>query len=192
MEIKELIDIYLNKDMRAVNKYHAYLKEHKDNVQNAFDWIVKNLGNYIFTYIPMADYRKLNYRKLIRDHDSSKYDMEEFVPYALYFYGEEKTDDIKQSFNVAWLTHIHKNPHHWQHWVLINDDEGEECLEIPFEYIVEMICDWWSFSWKKGNLYEIFDWYDEHKDHMKINEQSRKRIEDILKAIREKLDSRKL
>lgn len=168
-------------------KYKDYLKEHKDNVTKAFDWIVKHIGNDIFTYI---EYRTC--QMLIRDHDSSKYDMEEFIPYALYFYGEEKTDNIKQHFNVAWLAHIHKNPHHWQHWVLINDDEGEECLEIPFEYIIEMICDWWSFSWKKGNLYEIFDWYDSHKDNMRINEQSRKRIEDILKVIREKLDSRKL
>lgn len=168
-------------------KYKDYLNEHKNNVTKAFDWIVKNIGNNIFTY---NEYRTC--QMLIRDHDSSKYDMEEFIPYALYFYGEEKTDNVKQSFDVAWLIHIHKNPHHWQHWVLINDDEGEECLEIPFEYIIEMICDWWSFSWKNGNLYEIFDWYDSHKDHMRINEQSRKRIEDILKAIREKLDSRKL
>ena len=163
----------------VVNKYKSYIKEHKDNVTKAFDWIVKHIGNDMFTY---NEYRTC--QMLIRDHDSSKYDMEE-----LYFYGEEKTDNIKQSFNVAWLAHIHKNQHHWQHWVLINDDEEEECLEIPFEYIVEMICDWWSFSWKTGNLMEIFNYYDQHKGKIKMNYFSRNQLEDILEQMRAKLEA---
>ena len=56
-------------------------------------------------------------------------------------------------------------PHHWQYWVLINDnpEEGEVLIEMPYNYILEMICDWWAFSWAKGNLNEIFPWYEERK-----------------------------
>ncbi len=45
--------------------------------------------------------------------------------------------------------------------------------------ILEMICDWWSFSWKTGNLYEIFNWYDAHKDYIKMHPKSRKKVETI-------------
>lgn len=95
-----------------------------------------------------------------------------------------------QDFNKAWLAHIHRNPHHWQHWVLINDDPklGEIVLDMPYEYIIEMICDWWAFSWSSGNLYEIFNWYNEHEEYMKLSEKTRKTVEDILDKIKKKLD----
>ena len=51
-----------------------------------------------------------------------------------------------------------------------------------------MICDWMSFSWAKENLYEFFDWYDEHKKHIKLSKNTRKTVEDILGKIRTKLD----
>ena len=95
-----------------------------------------------------------------------------------------------RNFRYAWLRHIHKNPHHWQHWILINDDpdEGEILLEIPYNYIIEMICDWWSFSWANGDLFSIFAWYAEHKDYIRMNPDSRKTVEDILENIRNKLE----
>lgn len=91
-----------------------------------------------------------------------------------------------QDFNYAWLNHIHRNPHHWQHWILLNDEpnEGEIILDIPYHYILEMICDWWAFSWAKGDLTEIFNWYDQHKSYMKLSEKTRKTVEDILWKIR--------
>lgn len=60
---------------------------------------------------------------------------------------------------------------------------------MPVNYILEMICDWWAFSWTKGNLFEIFNWYDEHKKHMKLASNTRKQVEDILRQIKEKLES---
>ena len=98
-----------------------------------------------------------------------------------------------QNFKVAWLNHIHRNPHHWQYWIIINDDpnEGENLLEIPYHYIIEMICDWWAFSWEKGNLHEIFDWHNQHKDYMKLNSKTRDTVEDILSMIKKKLEENK-
>ena len=122
-------------------------------------------------------------------HDQSKYDNEEQDAYDKYFYGN-RSYEVVQNFNYAWLQHIHKNPHHWQHWILINDDSdlGIVALEIPLNYIIEMICDWWSFSWRSGDLYEIFDWYAKHRDGMQMNAISRRIVEDILNKIRTKLD----
>ena len=119
--------------------------------------------------------------------------VEEYTAYDEYFYGKTKTPEIKKNFNLAWLHHIHNNPHHWQHWVLINDDPGEGMimLDMPHNYIIEMICDWWAFSWAKGNLYEIFNWYDAHKDYMKLSDKTRETVEDILEKIKTKLDEDK-
>ena len=61
-------------------------------------------------------------------------------------------------------------------------------LDMPLNYIFEMICDWWSFSWKTGKLTEIFSWYDAHKDYMKLSGRTRKTVEDILDKIKSKLE----
>ena len=60
-------------------------------------------------------------------------------------------------------------------------------LDIPYNYILEMICDWWAFSWQKDNLNEIFNWYDEHKAYIKMSPKTRKSVEAILEKMKEKL-----
>ena len=50
-----------------------------------------------------------------------------------------------------------------------------------------MICDWWAFSWRNGDLTEIFDWYGKHKDYMKLSDKTRKTVEGILSKIKDKL-----
>ncbi len=123
------------------------------------------------------------------EHDASKSKPDEYEAYDAYFYGGNRSYAVVQAFQRAWLLHIHRNPHHWQHWVLINDDpgEGEVLLEMPYNYIIEMICDWWAFSWAEGDLSEIFSWYDEHKDYIKLNPKTRETVEDILWELRGRL-----
>lgn len=166
-------------------KYDEYIIEHKSNVIKAYDWLCKNLPE-IF---PDESVGSLVEWQCANAHDQSKYDKEEYDAYDAYFYGN-RSYEVVQNFNHAWLQHIHKNPHHWQHWILINDDPelGIVALEIPLNYIIEMICDWWSFSWKSGNLYEIFDWYAKHRDGIQMNATSRRIVEDILNKMRTKLD----
>lgn len=161
-------------------KYSKYLSQHRENVSKGYLWLVDNLPELV----------KDVYYNQFQHHDDSKYEVAEYGPYDEYFYGKEKTEEVKTSFNHAWLHHIHRNPHHWQYWVLINDDPGEGMviLDMPYNYIIEMICDWWAFSWNKGNLHEIFKWYDAHKDYMKLSPATRTTVEDILAKIREKLE----
>lgn len=164
-------------------EYDQYLNQHITNVDRAFSWLRFNLPEIVAA----AD---LTLSSFGYNHDSSKYSWEEYDAYDAYFYGPEQTKEVKNNFNKAWLHHIHVNPHHWQHWVLINDDpkEGTIALDIPYKYVIEMICDWWSFSWMNGNLHEIFDWYDSHKNHMILSKNTRELVEDILSEIKTKLD----
>ena len=167
-------------------EYDKYLTQHISNVKKGYDWLRENLPEVI---VPML-FKDEHIRGF---HDHSKYTKAEYDAYDDYFYGEVKTEKVKYEFNRAWLHHIHANPHHWQHWVLVNDDpeEGTIALPMDYEYVIEMICDWWAFSWAKNNLYEIFNWYDDHKKRMILHEDTRKIVENILGKIRAKLDSNK-
>ena len=163
--------------------YCKYLEQHTANVYKAYAWIRDNAPEVL-------NGEDCEWQTQF-NHDTSKYGVEEFDAYDKYFYGENRTADVEKNFNLAWLHHIHNNPHHWQHWVLINDDPGKgmTILDMPRNHIIEMICDWWSFSWNTGNLYEILKWYDQHKDYMKLSDNTRETVEDILSKIKAKIDA---
>ena len=170
-------------------EYDLYLNEHRANTKKAFDWLLENVletsSSSMKTSVINAIYN-------IKKHDESKYSDEEYIAYDNWFYkhADEHTEQLEKEFNMAWLHHIHNNPHHWQHWVLVNDDAelGTIALEMPYEYVIEMVCDWWSFSWKSESLYEIFNWYDKNKSHMIMHEKTRDDVENILSAIKSTLD----
>jgi len=168
-------------------KYDEYIKEHKTNVIKAFEWMKENLFPE-FSDIHTQSLIDAEYN-IVYKHDESKTDPEEYDAYDKYFYGGNRSFEVTQNFRYAWLHHIHNNPHHWQYWILNNDEaeEGELILDMPIEYIIEMICDWWSFSWKKGNLEEIFKWYDNHKAYMKLSISTRIRVQELLDMIYKKL-----
>lgn len=163
-------------------QYDDYLKQHIANVSKGYNWLRTNLSHLLIGGIPDID-------RQISEHDRSKYIPDEYDAYDAYFYGKEKTPEVEKNFQLAWLQHIHRNPHHWQYWVLIHDDpdEGETIMEMPYNYIIEMICDWWAFSWNKGDLSEIFSWYEEHAAYIKLAPGTRVIVEDILWELRGRL-----
>ena len=190
-------------------KYDNYLSNHVSTVYMAASWFIKNdvVCSKLIDILPKFD--KFHSATTIMDHDISKHSPEEYYAYDNYFYGEQ-TPEVIEAFNKAWLHHIHNNPHHWQHWILL-DDDGEfkisgnkiRALEMPDDYIFEMICDWWSFSWKcyldsinndkstdaSSKLYEIFDWYKKHEGSMLLGYETRNKVEKILELIKTELDS---
>lgn len=139
-------------------KYDEYLEKHRQAVKKAYQWIA--------AYIP--ELTDVEATRNIEFHDMSKNTPDEYTPYDNYFY---------------------RNPHHWQHWVLINDEpkEGTILIEMPYPYIIEMICDWWAFSWIKGDLSEMFAWYKDHESYIKLHNNTRSIVEEILEMIRTKL-----
>lgn len=165
------------------DSYDSYLDEHIGGVKKAFDWLYHNLPELFNNYD--ADY----IGSIISQHDQSKYDDEEYFAYCEYFYGDNKNSkEVLSDFDFAWLHHQHNNPHHWQHWLLREDDGDNKALEMPYEYILEMICDWWSFSWKKNDLYEIFNWFDNNTEKILLHENTRKTVDDIMSKIKVKLE----
>jgi len=59
-------------------------------------------------------------------HDLSKFRPSEWFPYVEKFYGGWKdinsSHPVNQAFDKAWLLHQKRNPHHWQYWLLMNDN----------------------------------------------------------------------
>lgn len=167
-------------------QYDQYLANHRANVKRGFDWLCENLPD-VTNDISDAAWQ------IEFAHDKSKDKEDEYNAYDAYFYGNNRSYKVVQDYQRAWLTHIHRNPHHWQYWILIHDDmengELETILEMPYDYIVEMICDWWSFSWQSGNLYEIFKWYEEHSKYIKLAQTTKITVEYILDNMKKKLQA---
>lgn len=164
-------------------QYDQYLAQHRSNVKRGYEWLCENLPDVV------KDAVNAGWQTGFA-HDQSKDESDEYNAYDAYFYGNNRSFKVVQDYQRAWLLHIHRNPHHWQHWVLINDDpkEGEIVLEMPYDYIIEMICDWWAFSWAQEKLDEIFNWYNEHSKYMKLAPDTRKTVENILDKIKVKLN----
>lgn len=163
-------------------QYDRYLEEHRANVKKGYDWIKENLPYAIRPGMDLDWHMEFG-------HDQSKNEPDEYEAYDAYFYGRNRSYKVVQDFRKAFLLHINRNPHHWQHWILINDDPNEEeiAMDMPYEYILEMICDWWSFSWAKGDLNEIFNWWEEHEEYIKLSVKTRQTVVDILSSIKIKL-----
>ena len=135
--------------------YDEYLYQHRDNVVNGFNWITRYAPKLLDGLDIALVYNNL------RCHDLSKNMPDEYGAYDAYFYGGNRSAKVVHDFELAFLNHIHRNPHHWQYWVLMDDgktEPTEKVFEMPYKYVIEMVCDWWSFGWSKDNLYTIFTW----------------------------------
>lgn len=132
-------------------------------------------------------------------HDLSKFLPSEFMPYSAYFYGR-KGDDIKKGrdktgyykpydtgdvkFDFAWLLHQKRNRHHWQWWILPEDEGGVKVLSMTDEYRREMICDWIGagkaqghFSPPEDKYLETRNWYSANRHKMTFHPETRGWVE---------------
>ena len=182
-------------------KYDEYLRNHVLCVEYGLNWILSNVDVDILQII-LPKLRRDKLFDQIVNHDFSKNSDFEYNAYDEYFYGD-RTPEVERNFDYAWLHHLHNNPHHWQYWILKEDDSiangtlmEVKALDMPDNYILEMIADWWSFSWKtylltkdKNDLYEIFNWYNDHIDKIVLSKDTKLKVESILKNIKNTLDS---
>lgn len=132
-------------------------------------------------------------------HDLSKFLPSEFFPYMNHFYGGKEYSDIKKgrdetgyykptdtgdkTFDTAWLKHIHRNPHHWQWYVLPENGGRLKILEIPLKYRKEMLCDWEGAHKAQNTKGTTKDWYSKHKNKMQLAPKTREWIEKKLKIL---------
>ena len=155
-------------------EYKNYILEHKANVKKFADWLVENLPE-LFTDATDVE----TFYEIIEEHDESKWSEEEFEPYAQRWHG----DKVKTlEYEEAWKHHWTNNEHHPEFWL------GED---MPYIYILEMICDWGSFSIKSGTMRELSDFYynkAKDDDEKNLSDATKEIIEEIITKIDSILD----
>lgn len=149
-------------DYQKENK--EYILAHKKRVEEFADWLKANCPE-VFEGVDLDDFMDL-----IKEHDESKFSEEEFEPYAQKWFG----DGVKTpEYEEAWKHHWMNNEHHPEFWL------GED---MPYIYILEMICDWGSFSIDKGDFKELSDFY-----YNKARDDEEKNLSDNTKIIIEEI-----
>lgn len=160
------------KDYQA--EYEDYVIAHKERVTKFSNWLLSNCPE-LFEGVDTEVFKDL-----IREHDESKFSEEEFDAYAQKWFGNgEDSFEYKE----AWKHHWMNNEHHPEYWL------GED---MPYIYILEMICDWGSFSIVKGDLKELSDFYfnkAKNDPEKNLSDATKEIIEDILSKIDSVIDS---
>jgi len=135
-------------------------------------------------------------------HDMSKLRPSEFIPYARYFYGEYKSikefsgdvrgmylsvgcykEKIEEDFNLAWLKHIHRNPHHWQYWLLQEDDGDLIRLKMQGKYVDEMIADWNGAGIAINGKNNTREWYKKNRENIQLHPRTKHCVETCLSCV---------
>lgn len=111
-----------------------------------------------------------------------------------YFYRRGGKDDHAKNkgaykpgsdneFDQAWVKHQHRNPHHWQHWCLLQDDGQFKTLLMPRQYVREMVADWLGAGMAQGHGNDLNEWYERNKDKIKLHPDSRVLTESLIRDI---------
>lgn len=163
---------FLNMINEGLDKYQEdykqYVIDHKERVTQFSSWLQKECPE-LFEGIDIEDFNSL-----IAEHDESKFSEEEFEPYAQKWFGDGKKT---REYELAWEHHYLNNEHHPEYW------DGED---MPYIYILEMICDWGSFSIASGDMKELSDfYYNKAKEdpEKNLSDATQEIIEDILSQI---------
>lgn len=177
--------------MRPHLRYLKYVLLHKAYVFAAGVRI-----NGIFTGPSQSPLRRLAWFWRLLVHDLSKFRPSEWRPYVAKFYGPQtlplagKDREVQAAFNRAWLLHIHRNEHHWQHWIL-HEDSGKTLVLLPEAVIAdEMLADWIGAGTKilklptlDACIAETVAWYAANRTRIQLRELIRNRIEENLHGL---------
>lgn len=163
------------------DEYLKYLNDHIRNVKRSWYEQLKPIIESDDTFTE-DDIRRIE--ESIEHHDESKFSVYEWNAYLQHYYpvgevSEEEQKKQDKEFQEAWLHHQHVNPHHWQYWVLRNDEDGRKVLDMPVEEVINMLCDWNSFTAKEPEN-SPRRWYDTHSHEMLMSKQTRELIDEFI------------
>lgn len=164
--------------MSKIQEYRDYVNEHILNVKLAF----KVYGGLVCNELGLQLQEIANQ---VDKHDESKWSHEEFDLYRVKFFPEPNEPKISdQEFNIAWLHHIHYNPHHPEHWIYYDEESNRITVyDMPDNYIAEMIFDWIAMSYKFNN--KVYDWYEKEGKDKLFTSSTRRKVEYLLNKIKE-------
>lgn len=144
-------------------------------------------------YYVMLECFKIGLYKKGLLHDNSKFRLDEFIPYAKFFYnadGSNKqrieksgyykpTETGDPKFDYAWFLHQKRQNHHWQFWCIPQEDRTLKLVEIPEDIVQEMVCDW-KGAGRVCNSNGVIEWYRANSNKLQLHPNSRRRIEEII------------
>jgi Family of unknown function (DUF5662) len=142
-------------------EYAAYVARHK--------WFVLLAG--LKTGAPI-------WRLLI--HDWSKLTPAEWSPYVRNFYTDRKD---QAAFDRAWLHHQHRNPHHWQHWLLREDDGDTKALPMPESLVREMVADWMGAGRAITGKWDVVSWYAKNRSKIVLESGTRLAVDALVAEV---------
>lgn len=127
-------------------------------------------------------------------HDLSKFGLTEFFSSAKYFQGNRSPIEAEKEvdgYSLAWQHHKGHNPHHWEYWIDNVGTRANTPIKIPYEYVVEMICDWVGagiiYSRSKCDFSkpyaEPYEYYKTHLLERIFHEETQQLIEEFLGVI---------
>ena len=93
------------------------------------------------------------------------------------------TDTGDADFDFAWLLHQKRNKHHWQWWILPEDEAGIKIFPMPEKYRYEMLFDWLGASKAQGHggdLNSVWKWYEKNGHKMQLHPDTRRWVESVL------------
>jgi len=166
-------------------KYRSYLKKH---IKNTIDVWKDVLRPAVASDLDQDLLSEVD--ALIASHDESKYDDLEWQGYLDNFYPADEPsltkEEVEIQFKYAWLHHQHLNEHHWQYWVLMEDDNPgkPEPLDMPIQHVLCMLADWASFRYGErlntkydGEFNSTREWYDANKEKQIMTDNTRELVE---------------
>ncbi|MBQ7993122.1 MAG: catalase [Solobacterium sp.] len=125
-------------------------------------------------------------------HDLSKYSRPEFHVSVKYFQGNRSPYMYEKEhfgFSEGWLHHKGRNRHHWEYWYDMIDGKWVP-LEMPFPFLVEMICDRVAacrvYQKEKYTKASALEYYLSRNDRFYMHENTARDLEAVLRDIAER------
>lgn len=184
MSVNNNAELYINYynwlvEHNQIPKYYkTYLEHilrHKEMVYIAWLYIADTLYNLGF--INENDMVDIN--ALIINHDNSKLESDEFIPYAKRFNGPRpKNPNVKSNFKAAVKLHKERNLHHYEALKLYESENWKQ-------YAIELVCDYIAMGWEFSDY--IYEYFQKVKDELKnsLPKEYYNYIESIINAIPE-------
>lgn len=127
-------------------------------------------------------------------HDWSKFSPREFFPYAEFFYGKqtyrrpgmtgkqsiEAPLKVAENFDRALLGHLHRNDHHFEHWLMLQDGKLV-AKAMPEQAWRELCADYLAMEFTLNGNWDAISWYSKNVGNMVIHHETQHRIESLLK-----------